>query len=132
RAVLANRAGPLFEKTQQKLIVLVTRNEESAAQAHARSQSLYRRARVWGYGSLIVFGLGISIWGYFTTRAIRGTLRGVASALADGGEHLLATAQVVAHSAQSLSHGASEQAASLEDTSASMEQMASIARQTPQ
>src|SRR5262249_58923426 len=46
-----------------------------------------------------------------------------------GGEHLLATAQVVAHSAQSLSHGASEQAASLEETSASMEEMASMTRQ---
>jgi methyl-accepting chemotaxis protein/methyl-accepting chemotaxis protein-1 (serine sensor receptor) len=132
RAVLANRAGPLFEQTQQHLITLVKRNEESADRARARSQAIYERAQLFGYGALLVFGLGAGAWGYFTVRSVSGTLRGVASDLAEGGEHLFATAHVVANSAQSLSQGASEQAASLEETSASMEEMASMTRQNAQ
>src|SRR5262245_20434649 len=132
RAVLANSAGTLFEKTQQALATLMTRNEESAERARARSETIYVRARVWGYGAVVVFLLAGGVWGYFTTHRISGTLRGVAADLAQGGEHLLATAQVVADSARSLSQGASEQAASLEETSASMEEMASMTRQNAQ
>jgi methyl-accepting chemotaxis protein/methyl-accepting chemotaxis protein-1 (serine sensor receptor) len=129
RAALANHAGELFEKTQQKLVILVTRNEESVAQARATSETIYRRARVWGYTALVAFVLVSGAWGYFTIRSISRTLRGVAVDLNEGGLHLLSTAFVVAQSAQSLSHGASEQAASLEETSASMEEMASMTRQ---
>ena len=132
QVVLATSAGPLFEKTQQLLVTLVTRNEESAEQARTLIQTIYRRARLWGYGALIAFVLAGAAWGYFTIRSIGGTLRDVASDLAEGGEHLLTTAHVVAESAQSLSHGASEQAASLEETSASMEEMASMTHQNAQ
>ena len=132
QAVLVGTAGPLFDRTQQSLAALVTRNQESAEQARARSQTIYARARVWGYGALAVFVLVGGAWGYVTVRSISGTLRGMASDLAEGGEHLLVTAHVVADSAQSLSHGATEQAASLEETSASMEEMASMTRQNAQ
>jgi methyl-accepting chemotaxis protein/methyl-accepting chemotaxis protein-1 (serine sensor receptor) len=129
RAVLAGRAGDLFEKTQQKLAILLTRNEEQVAQARISSQTIYHRARVWGYAALVAFALAIGLSGFFTIRSISRTLRGVAVELNEGGLHLLSTARVVAHSAQSLSHGAAEQAASLEETSASMEEMASMTRQ---
>src|SRR5262245_58093530 len=132
QAVLAGTSGPLFEKTQQTLVTLVTRNQESAEKARAQSQAIYRRARLWGYGALTGFMLIGGAWGYITIRSLSGTLRGVASSLAEGGEHLLAMAHVVAGSAQSLSHGASEQAASLEETSASMEEMASMTRHNAQ
>ena len=132
QVVLVKSAGPLFEQTQEALVTLVTGNEESAEQARLRSQTIYHRARLWGYGALIAFVLAGGAWGYLTIRSIGGTLRGVASDLAEGGEHLLVTAHVVADSAQSLSHGASEQAASLEETSASMEEMASMTRQNAQ
>jgi methyl-accepting chemotaxis protein len=132
QAVLATSAGPLFEQTQDALIMLATRNEQSALQARDRSETNYRNARTWGYGLLSVFLLAGGAWGAVTIRSIGRTLRGVARDLADGGEHLFSTADAVAESANSLSSGASEQAASLQQTSASMEEMASMTRQNAQ
>jgi methyl-accepting chemotaxis protein/methyl-accepting chemotaxis protein-1 (serine sensor receptor) len=93
-------------------------------EAAATNYSIYRWITV--AGGLLVLIVSVAVLA--VVRRASGTLKQVASKIADSSMQVSSAASQVASSSQSLAQGASEQAASLEETSASSEEITSMTR----
>jgi methyl-accepting chemotaxis protein/methyl-accepting chemotaxis protein-1 (serine sensor receptor) len=126
--IFGQKVVPRLEEIGKQATSLVEQQSRDLAQASAASAAKSSSNTMITI-ALLLIGTLVGGGVFWLVRQANGSLRLLATRMAEGAENVSEAAAQVSHASQSLAEGATEQAASLEETSSSTEEIASITRQ---